>query len=281
MSTTNTKYIVKNRRKNLYGIDPEIMRQRGGMIDTTENIDEAQRFSSRKEAVAHLATLNEFWQDALIVPVSEKTEVKKSKNEGWDPNSDVAPFCDDCGSVCDRGYSMRWKGEDVDAVWCFRCRDVRDLNEWKTSKYMSSHFMTTALIKYENAKSNRDMRAIDEYEGPRHAIAIVERATKRFKMAVWPNVHQQVNDERKFKGMRIDSDGLTVLAFAMCGRIRIQVKRGDAWVSGQGTEEDAAQGFGLHGIGATSDEAVQLWEDAIALFRGGAKLAADRKVGIL
>lgn len=109
----------------------------------------------------------------------------------------------------------------------------------------------------------------------------VEDAVRHFQQIVWPIVHAQVNAERKWKGMSLERDGLRVLTFAMCGRIRVQVERGNAWCSAQGTEESASYGIGLHGIDATSTEAVTLWRDAIELFKSGARLVADRDVGII
>jgi hypothetical protein len=187
-------------------------------------------------------------------------------------------------------------GDTITAVWCFECRDRRDLAEWRKTRHLTTGFMTRAVIQQIRAsnrqrarrqaarqfsKGRRSCLSIRlPYEGARRDVQKVEDAVRHFRQTVWPIVHTQVNAERVYKGMRLDQDGITVLAFAMCGRIRIQVERGDVWCSAQGTEEDAALGIGLHGIGATSKEAVALWRDAIALFRTGAKLSAAPSVGI-
>ena len=145
---------------------------------------------------------------------------------------------------------------------------------------MTSHFMTTTIIKYMNAQRDGDVRTRDAYESAYSAIKVLEMSVQQFCVSVWPMVHKQVNDERLYNGMRVDVDGLTILAFAMCGRIRIQVERGDAWCAGHGAEEDFRHGFGLHGIGATVGEAIVLWDDAIKAFENGAQLVGAPNVGI-
>jgi hypothetical protein len=187
---------------------------------------------------------------------------------------------DDCGTLCDRGYSSRWREDKVIAVWCFGCNDKRELCEFNVTKRLNSHFMTTTIIKHYNALRDNDASTLDAYENAWCAIQDIELAVKHFRESVWPNVHAQVNAERLYKGMRVDCDDLTILAFAMCGRIRIQVERGDVWCSAQGTEESAEYGIGLHGIDATAAEAVQLWRDAIKAFRNGAKLVGMPSVGL-
>lgn len=168
----------------------------------------------------------------------------------------------------------------VIAVWCFGCNDKRELCEFNVTKRLNSHFMTTTIIKHYNALRDNDASTLDAYENAWCAIQDIELAVKHFRESVWPNVHAQVNAERLYKGMRVDCDDLTILAFAMCGRIRIQVERGDVWCSAQGTEESAEYGIGLHGIDATAAEAVQLWRDAIKAFRNGAKLVGMPSVGL-
>lgn len=222
-----------------------------------------------------------------------------TRNTNWDHNSDKPPFCDDCGVLCERGYSMRWRDGKIGAVYCFNCNDARDLAEYNKTRRLSSGFMTTAIIRQYDATKRRNkrrraarfmpnargrrrcFRIPRPYEDARRDIQRVEDVVRHFRQTVWPDVHAQVNAERHSKGMRVDVNGLTILAFAMCGRIRIQVEREDSWCAAQGSEESAEYGIGLHGIGATAKDAVQLWRDAIKAFKTGARLVADQKVGIL
>lgn len=206
-----------------------------------------------------------------------------TKNENWDPNSDVLPICDECEIVCDGGYSMHWGKEIIEKIMCFRCRDRADLKEYEKTGRLTSHFMTTAILKVMQAKREPQRFAKQwlQYEKPQRDVERVEDAIGLFRRTVWPVVWKQVDDERTFKGMRVDVGDLKILAFAMCGRIRIQIERGDAWCSAQGTDESATHGIGLHGISATADEAIALWKDAIEAFKNGAVLVGTKDVGIL
>ena len=102
------------------------------------------------------------------------------RNQNWDPNGNAPPVCDDCVNK-------------IASVYCFNCNDKRDLSEFKRMGYMSTHFMITTALKYDQATRDGDIPTRDAYEGAFHAMTMVEMAVKQFRTSVWPNVHTQVN----------------------------------------------------------------------------------------
>lgn len=195
------------------------------------------------------------------------------RNPGWSPDRDDAPWCDECGALCERGYLLTGTAKTIERVICFDCAEREDLDEYRKTRRLAGWFTITATVK--------DMRGDPRYAEPAAEVREIDAAIKAFAVLVWPDVSATIDAEKKIAGMSVERDGLAVRSFVSAGRVMLHVERGDVFCCAIGEEGNPARGLGLQGIGATKDEAVTLWRDAAKLFLNGGRLVADRKVSIL
>lgn len=221
---------------------------------------------------------------------------------------DTTTHCMRCAESLERGYSSRWKGEECLEVICFDCDKRESLADHLKTGIITTNFMMDSMmvafdvLRDKYGRSNYDVHdekqlleclAAPEVSEANKAKLRVQLATtriskkvKEFEAKVWfKGLQDMILAEKKERGISAklgkEHKNFCVLTWTGMGRTMITIEDDDASVTCVADETSKDSRTGFHGIRATGEQAIALYDKAIALYEDGTlKFEIDKKVGL-
>lgn len=221
---------------------------------------------------------------------------------------DTVTNCMRCAESLERGYSSRWKGDECLEVICFDCDKRENLADHLKTGVITTNFMMESMmtafdvLRDKYGRSNYDVHdekqlleciADPNISEPNKAKLRVQLATtrigkkvKEFESKVWfKGLQDMVLAEKKERGISAKlgkkHKNFCVLTWTGMGRTMITIEDDDASVTCVADETSKESRTGFHGIRATGEQALALYDKAIALYEDGTlEFKIDKKVGL-
>lgn len=221
---------------------------------------------------------------------------------------DNITHCMRCAESLDRGYSSRWKGDECLEVICFDCDKRESMADHLKTGIITTNFMLECqmaafdILRERYGRQNYDVYdeqqllesiAAPDVSEPKKAKLRVQLATSRickkvkeFEAKVWfKGLQDMILAEKKERGISAKlgkkDKNFCVLTWTGMGRTMITIEDDDASVTCVADETSKDSRTGFHGIRATGEQALALYDKAIALYENGTlKFEIDKKVGL-
>jgi hypothetical protein len=220
---------------------------------------------------------------------------------------DNVTHCMRCAESLERGYSSRWKGDECLEVICFDCNKRENLADHLKTGIINTNFMMECMMsafdvlkdrfgreKYDVHNEDQLLEVILDKDVPEATKAKmrVQLATcrignkvKEFESKVWFKGLQDQVLATKTRGVSAKlgkkHKNFCVLTWTGMGRTMITIEDDDASVTCVADETSKDSRTGFHGIRATGEQAIALYDKAIALYQDGTlKFKDDEKVSM-
>jgi len=220
---------------------------------------------------------------------------------------DTVTHCMRCAESLERGYSSRWKGDECLEVICFDCDKRESLADHLKTGIITTNFMmesmmaTFDVMRDHFGRGNWDTHneaqvleclALPVSEAVKAKMRVhlatikIQQKVKEFESKVWFKGLQNQIHETKCRGVSAKlgkkHKNFCVLTWTGMGRTMITIEDDDASVTCVADEDSKDSRTGFHGIRATGEQAIALYDKAIALYEDGTlKFKDDEKVSML
>lgn len=224
-------------------------------------------------------------------------------------NPDDVKNCMRCGADLERGYSWRGVNNECKEVICFKCDKTERTAEFMSDGVITTHFMMDCMLEvydllkrlpsefhgsldtHDEAKLAQllDLDLTEEQKAKvrvQIATARICNKVKEFEAKVWfRGLQDMILAEKKERGISAKlgkkDKNFCVLTWTGMGRTMITIEDDDASVTCVADETSKESRTGFHGIQATGEQALALYDKAIALYENGTlKFKVDKKVSL-
>lgn len=215
-------------------------------------------------------------------------------------NPDSVTKCMRCGADLERGYSTRYVNDECKEVICFKCDKEEETSDFMKTGVITTHFMMSCMMdvyRLVDGDVHNEEKLIALLRGnhsPEMMAKIkVQLATarlcnkvKEFEARVWfKGLQDMIHAEKKERGISAKlgkkDKNFCVLTWTGMGRTMITIEDDDASVTCVADEDSKESRTGFHGIRATGEQALALYDKAIALYENGTlKFKVDKKVSL-
>jgi hypothetical protein len=224
-------------------------------------------------------------------------------------NPDSVTNCMRCGTDLERGYSSRYVGNECTEVICFKCDKKESTSDFMKTGVITTHFMMDCMLEvydllkrlpsefhgswdtHDEAKLTQllDLDLTEEQKAKVHvqiATARICNKVKEFESKVWfKGLQDQILAEKKERGISArlgkKHKNFKVMTWTGMGRTMITIEDDEASVTCVADETSKESRTGFHGISATGEQALALYDKAIALYEDGTlKFKVDKKVSL-
>lgn len=214
-------------------------------------------------------------------------------------NPDSVKNCMRCGSDLERGYSTRYVNNECKEVICFKCDKAEETDDFMKTGVITTHFMMSCMMdvyRLVDGDVHNEEKLIDLLRGNHSdemmakikvqlATARLCNKVKEFEARVWFKGLQDMIHATKERGVSAKlgkkHKNFCVLTWTGMGRTMITIEDDDASVTCVADEDSKESRTGFHGIRATGEQALALYNKAIALYEDGTlKFKDDKKVSM-
>jgi hypothetical protein len=217
-------------------------------------------------------------------------------------NPDSVKSCMRCNADLERGYSSRYVGNECTEVICFKCDRAEEMDDFMKTGVITTHFMMGCMMDvyrlvYDGDVHDEtklmalilDQNLSDEMKAKvkvQISTARICNKVKEFESKVWFKGLQDQILATKCRGVSAklgkEHKNFYVLTWTSAGRTMITIGDDDADVTCVAIEDSEESSAGFHGIHATEEQALALYDKAIALYQDGTlKFKDDKKVSMI
>jgi uncharacterized membrane protein YvbJ len=215
-------------------------------------------------------------------------------------NPDNIKDCMRCGASLERGYSSRYVGNECKEVICFECSGNEELAEHMKTGIITTHFMMDCMMDvyklvdgdvYNEEKLTKALgEAVSEVMKAKIKVQLttarLQKKIKEFDAKVWFKGLQDQISKTKERGVSAKMGkkhyNFSVLTWTIAGRTMITIEDDEASVTAVADETSKESRTGLHGIRATSEQALGLLDRAILLYESGQlKFKDDKNISMI
>lgn len=215
-------------------------------------------------------------------------------------NPDSVTNCMRCGADLERGYATRYVNNECKEVICFKCDKAEETDDFMKTGVITTHFMMSCMMdvyrlvdgdthNVEKLTALLDQNLSDEMKAKvrvQIATARICEKVKEFEAKVWfKGLQDMIHAEKHERGISAKlgkkHKNFKVLTWTGMGRTMITIEDDDASVTCVADEDSKESRTGFHGITATGEQALALYDRAIALYEDGTlKFKVDKKVSL-
>jgi hypothetical protein len=215
--------------------------------------------------------------------------------------------CMRCNDSLERGYSSRYVGDECKEVICFKCDRIESLDDHMKTGIITTNFMMDCVMSTFDIMRNAYGRGVGDPHNEDQLLELLNRDypdTTKAKLRVQlttARLQKRIKDFDSrvwFKGLQDQilntqcrgvsaklgkkHNNFCVLTWTCAGRTMITIEDDDASVTAVADETSKESRTGLHGIRATGEQALALYDKAISLYEDGTlKFKDDKKVSMV
>jgi hypothetical protein len=177
--------------------------------------------------------------------------------------------CNRCNASLERGWSERYKGNELIESICFSCSDKENIEQYEKTEILTLKITMCAKMDEIHRKYGEPLKLKSNILNKiLTSCQNIENEIKLWERDVWFNHLQSKVKKAEFRGWRLDFNGGYVLVYSIAGRTQFTIEsENNKYQISLLTREDSTDPvMGLNSINATEAQAIKLLVDSRKAF---------------